>query len=183
MATSAPTTMIPSLMSGLSALKAKTKWWRCRWDGERLNHLLIAGHIALGGRLTVATVCACQGVRTPILQLSAMQEGDYTFQLTVTDSAGQQDTAQVTVIVQPGNYFWLLLALLSPVLTPGCLAGSFRLCVLSQYSSFTLRCTLYKYTCRISAPATILLLNILYSLTYLMCMCQFDLSEIAGAAV
>lgn len=54
---------------------------------------------------TVTTVCACQGVRTPILQLSAMQEGDYTFQLTVTDSAGQQDTAQVTVIVQPGNYF------------------------------------------------------------------------------
>lgn len=55
--------------------------------------------------LTVATVCAFQGVRTPILQLSAMQEGDYTFQLTVTDSAGQQDTAQVTVIVQPGNCF------------------------------------------------------------------------------
>lgn len=43
-----------------------------------------------------------QGVRTPILQLSALQEGDYTFQLTVTDSAGQQDTAKVTVIVQPG---------------------------------------------------------------------------------
>uniref|UniRef100_A0A3B3QLR6 KIAA0319-like n=1 Tax=Paramormyrops kingsleyae TaxID=1676925 RepID=A0A3B3QLR6_9TELE len=32
-----------------------------------------------------------------------MQEGDYTFQLTVTDSAGQQDTVQVTVIVQPEN--------------------------------------------------------------------------------
>uniref|UniRef100_A0A7N9AWZ2 KIAA0319-like n=1 Tax=Mastacembelus armatus TaxID=205130 RepID=A0A7N9AWZ2_9TELE len=46
-------------------------------------------------------VVEMQGVRTPILQLSAMQEGDYTFQLTVTDSAGQQDTAQVTVIVQP----------------------------------------------------------------------------------
>ncbi|XP_013887360.1 dyslexia-associated protein KIAA0319-like protein [Austrofundulus limnaeus] len=44
-----------------------------------------------------------QGVRTPTLQLSAMQEGDYTFQLTVTDSAGQQDTSKVTVIVQPEN--------------------------------------------------------------------------------
>lgn len=88
--------------------------------------------------LTVATVCACQGVRTPILQLSAMQEGDYTFQLTVTDSAGQQDTAQVTVIVQPGNNFWLLLALLSLVLIPGWLASSFRLCVLSQYSMLSL---------------------------------------------
>lgn len=53
--------------------------------------------------LTVSTFCASQGVRTPILQLSAMQEGDYTFQLTVTDSSGQQDTAQVTVIVQPGK--------------------------------------------------------------------------------
>ncbi|XP_056153979.1 dyslexia-associated protein KIAA0319-like protein [Lampris incognitus] len=48
-------------------------------------------------------VVEMQGVRTPILQLSAMQEGDYTFQLTVTDSARQQDTAQVTVIVQPEN--------------------------------------------------------------------------------
>ena len=48
-------------------------------------------------------VASSQGVRTPILQLSAMQEGDYTFQLTVTDSSGQQETAQVTVIVQPGK--------------------------------------------------------------------------------
>ncbi|XP_051949288.1 dyslexia-associated protein KIAA0319-like protein isoform X2 [Xyrauchen texanus] len=48
-------------------------------------------------------VVEMQGVRTPSLQLSAMQEGDYTFQLTVTDSSGQQDTAQVTVIVQPEN--------------------------------------------------------------------------------
>ena len=44
-----------------------------------------------------------QGVRTPTLQLSALQEGDYTFQLTVTDTSGQQDTAKVTVIVQPGK--------------------------------------------------------------------------------
>ncbi|XP_041665595.1 dyslexia-associated protein KIAA0319-like protein [Cheilinus undulatus] len=48
-------------------------------------------------------VVEMQGVRTPILQLSAMQEGDYTFQLTVTDSSGQQDTAKVTVFVQPEN--------------------------------------------------------------------------------
>ncbi|XP_029369401.1 dyslexia-associated protein KIAA0319-like protein isoform X2 [Echeneis naucrates] len=48
-------------------------------------------------------VVEMQGVRTPTLQLSAMQEGDYTFQLTVTDSSGQHDTAQVTVIVQPEN--------------------------------------------------------------------------------
>lgn len=48
-------------------------------------------------------VVEMQGVRTPFLQLSSMQEGDYTFKLTVTDSSGQQGTAQVTVIVQPEN--------------------------------------------------------------------------------
>ncbi|XP_060061853.1 dyslexia-associated protein KIAA0319-like protein homolog isoform X2 [Erinaceus europaeus] len=48
-------------------------------------------------------VVEMQGVRTPTLQLSAMQEGDYTYQLTVTDTIGQQSTAQVTVIVQPEN--------------------------------------------------------------------------------
>uniref|UniRef100_A0A8C6SV55 Si:ch211-193k19.1 n=1 Tax=Neogobius melanostomus TaxID=47308 RepID=A0A8C6SV55_9GOBI len=48
-------------------------------------------------------VVEMQGVRTPFLQLNSMQEGDYTFKLTVTDSSGQQNTAQVTVIVQPEN--------------------------------------------------------------------------------
>uniref|UniRef100_A0A4X1VMH2 KIAA0319 n=1 Tax=Sus scrofa TaxID=9823 RepID=A0A4X1VMH2_PIG len=44
---------------------------------------------------------AMQGVETPYLHLSAMEEGDYTFQLIVTDSSRQQSTAVVTVIVQP----------------------------------------------------------------------------------
>ncbi|XP_007439484.1 dyslexia-associated protein KIAA0319-like protein homolog [Python bivittatus] len=48
-------------------------------------------------------VAEMQGVRTSTLQLSAMREGDYTYQLTVTDSAGHQSTAEVTVIVQPEN--------------------------------------------------------------------------------
>ncbi|XP_072103369.1 dyslexia-associated protein KIAA0319-like protein [Mobula birostris] len=48
-------------------------------------------------------VVEMQGVRTPLLQLSAMQEGDYIFQLTVTDSVGHQATAEVMVIVQPEN--------------------------------------------------------------------------------
>uniref|UniRef100_A0A8D2Q398 KIAA0319 like n=1 Tax=Varanus komodoensis TaxID=61221 RepID=A0A8D2Q398_VARKO len=48
-------------------------------------------------------VVEMQGVRTSTLQLSAMREGDYTYQLTVTDSAGHQSTAEVTVIVQPEN--------------------------------------------------------------------------------
>ncbi|XP_032901087.1 dyslexia-associated protein KIAA0319-like protein homolog isoform X2 [Amblyraja radiata] len=48
-------------------------------------------------------VVEMQGVRTSSLQLSAMQEGDYIFQLTVTDSLGHQATAEVMVIVQPEN--------------------------------------------------------------------------------
>uniref|UniRef100_UPI00398E7F07 dyslexia-associated protein KIAA0319-like protein isoform X2 n=1 Tax=Pristiophorus japonicus TaxID=55135 RepID=UPI00398E7F07 len=48
-------------------------------------------------------VVEMQGVRTTSLQLSAMQEGDYIFQLTVMDSAGHQATAEVMVIVQPEN--------------------------------------------------------------------------------
>ncbi|XP_032103511.1 dyslexia-associated protein KIAA0319 homolog isoform X4 [Sapajus apella] len=46
---------------------------------------------------------AMQGVQTPYLHLSAMQEGYYTFQLMVTDSSRQQSTAVVTVIVLPEN--------------------------------------------------------------------------------
>uniref|UniRef100_U3DDH9 KIAA0319 n=1 Tax=Callithrix jacchus TaxID=9483 RepID=U3DDH9_CALJA len=46
---------------------------------------------------------AMQGVQTPFLHLSAMQEGDYTFRLMVTDSSRQQSTAVVTVIVLPEN--------------------------------------------------------------------------------
>ncbi|CAL9690918.1 unnamed protein product [Knipowitschia caucasica] len=48
-------------------------------------------------------VVEMQGVRSPFLQVSSLEEGDYTFKLTVTDSSGQQDSAQVTVIVQPEN--------------------------------------------------------------------------------
>uniref|UniRef100_A0A8C0GN72 KIAA0319 like n=1 Tax=Chelonoidis abingdonii TaxID=106734 RepID=A0A8C0GN72_CHEAB len=62
----------------------------------------------LKGPLREEKVSTDTGVRTPILQLSAMQEGDYTYQLTVTDSAGQQSTAEVTVIVQPGKFPLLL---------------------------------------------------------------------------
>lgn len=43
-----------------------------------------------------------------------MQEGDYTYQLIVTDSAGHQSTAEVTVIVQPGKLPSAALATASP---------------------------------------------------------------------
>nr|CAB3258576.1 dyslexia-associated protein KIAA0319-like protein [Phallusia mammillata] len=42
-----------------------------------------------------------QGARSKCLELSNLEVGEYTFQLTVTDEAGQFDTAKVTVLVQP----------------------------------------------------------------------------------
>uniref|UniRef100_A0A8I5ZUN7 KIAA0319 homolog n=1 Tax=Rattus norvegicus TaxID=10116 RepID=A0A8I5ZUN7_RAT len=44
-----------------------------------------------------------QGAQTPYLHLSELQEGEYTFQLMVTDSSGQQSTALVTLTVQAEN--------------------------------------------------------------------------------
>ncbi|EGV94310.1 Uncharacterized protein KIAA0319 [Cricetulus griseus] len=44
-----------------------------------------------------------QATQTPYLHLSEMQEGEYMFQLMVTDSSGQQSTAMVAVIVQAEN--------------------------------------------------------------------------------
>ncbi|KAL4617096.1 dyslexia-associated protein KIAA0319-like [Arapaima gigas] len=42
-----------------------------------------------------------QDTRTPHLQLSDLHEGVYTFQLTVTDSVGQQASSTASVIVEP----------------------------------------------------------------------------------
>ncbi|KAI7806175.1 dyslexia-associated protein KIAA0319 isoform X1 [Triplophysa rosa] len=44
-----------------------------------------------------------QGVRSPYLQLSDLQEGQYTFQLTVTDTRGQQDSDTISVTLLPAN--------------------------------------------------------------------------------
>ncbi|XP_046702970.1 dyslexia-associated protein KIAA0319 isoform X2 [Silurus meridionalis] len=44
-----------------------------------------------------------QGARSQVLQLSDLQEGQYIFQLTVTDSIGQQDSDTVTVTVLADN--------------------------------------------------------------------------------
>lgn len=41
-----------------------------------------------------------QGVRTPFLHLQNLQQGDYTFTLKVTDTAGHSSTADVHVIVK-----------------------------------------------------------------------------------
>ncbi|XP_072536186.1 dyslexia-associated protein KIAA0319 [Salminus brasiliensis] len=50
-----------------------------------------------------AKAATMQGIRSPTLQLSELQEGQYSFQLTVTDSSGQQDSDTVVVTVLPEN--------------------------------------------------------------------------------
>ncbi|XP_066538616.1 dyslexia-associated protein KIAA0319 isoform X2 [Hoplias malabaricus] len=50
-----------------------------------------------------AKAATMQGRRSPSLQLSDLQEGQYTFQLTVTDSSGQQDSDTASVTVLPAN--------------------------------------------------------------------------------
>jgi len=42
-----------------------------------------------------------EGARTPILHVTHMVEGEYTFQLLVTDTSDQTDTATVKIIVRP----------------------------------------------------------------------------------
>uniref|UniRef100_A0A4W4HBZ8 PKD/Chitinase domain-containing protein n=1 Tax=Electrophorus electricus TaxID=8005 RepID=A0A4W4HBZ8_ELEEL len=48
-------------------------------------------------------LCLSQGVRSPALQLSDLQEGHYSIQLTVTDSSGQQNSDTVSLNVLPEN--------------------------------------------------------------------------------
>ena len=53
-----------------------------------------------------------QGVRSSVLHLNNLEEGDYVFTLKVTDTSGQTATADVHVYVKPGqllhNSFWNL---------------------------------------------------------------------------
>uniref|UniRef100_A0A1I8IRZ5 PKD domain-containing protein n=1 Tax=Macrostomum lignano TaxID=282301 RepID=A0A1I8IRZ5_9PLAT len=59
-----------------------------------------------------------QGVHTPVLHLSGLVEGDYAFELTVTDARGQTDSATVNVLVKrrPKNALPVV-TLLPPELT------------------------------------------------------------------
>ncbi|KAL6489059.1 hypothetical protein MHYP_G00028000 [Metynnis hypsauchen] len=50
-----------------------------------------------------AKAATMQGIRSPALQLSDLQEGQYSFQLIVTDSSGQEDSDTVLVTVLPEN--------------------------------------------------------------------------------
>lgn len=67
---------------------------------SRDDHMIVNYEWSLSAD-SKSKVVVMQGMQSPCLQLSAMQEGDYTFQLTVTDSSGQRSSAEVTVLVQP----------------------------------------------------------------------------------
>lgn len=43
------------------------------------------------------------GTTTPILHLHHLAEGHYTFVLTVTDTIGQTDSSEISVVVEPGE--------------------------------------------------------------------------------
>ncbi|KAM4027057.1 dyslexia-associated protein KIAA0319 homolog [Anomaloglossus baeobatrachus] len=62
------------------------------------DHQIISYEWSLSPSST-GKVMAMKGVHSPYLQATAMEAGEYNFQLTVTDSSNQQSTAQVTVIV------------------------------------------------------------------------------------
>ncbi|XP_073422232.1 dyslexia-associated protein KIAA0319 homolog [Dendrobates tinctorius] len=66
------------------------------------DHRIISYEWSLSPSST-GKVMAMQGVHSPYLQATAIQAGEYNFELTVTDSSNQQSTAQVTVIVHPEN--------------------------------------------------------------------------------
>ena len=47
-----------------------------------------------------------QGVHSPFLHLSGLKEGGYQFKLTVTDTKGQTDSVEVSVVVIAGWLVW-----------------------------------------------------------------------------
>ncbi|XP_016287233.1 dyslexia-associated protein KIAA0319 homolog isoform X1 [Monodelphis domestica] len=66
------------------------------------DHQIISYEWSLSQRSKSKEV-VMQGEKTPYLQLSGMKEGDYIFQLTITDSLRQQSTTEVNVRVQTEN--------------------------------------------------------------------------------
>ena len=51
----------------------------------------------------MTTITIFQGIRNKTVHVSKLDVGIYQFELTVTDAAGQTDSATVTVAVQEGN--------------------------------------------------------------------------------
>ncbi|KAG8571510.1 hypothetical protein GDO81_011674 [Engystomops pustulosus] len=66
------------------------------------DHQIISYEWSLSPSST-GKLMSMKGVHSPYIQATALQAGEYIFQLTVTDSSNQQSTAYTTVIVQPEN--------------------------------------------------------------------------------
>ncbi|XP_050986410.1 dyslexia-associated protein KIAA0319 isoform X2 [Labeo rohita] len=75
-----------------------TLWGNYSMDDHAITSYLWTLHPS-----SLAQNITMQDVRSPFLQLSDLQEGRYVFQLTVTDSRGQQDSDTVSVTVLPAN--------------------------------------------------------------------------------
>ena len=59
--------------------------------------------------LILSFVVYFQGTRAPVLKLSNLELGDYTFKLTVTDDFGNYAASKVHVFVKSGNQQLMLL--------------------------------------------------------------------------
>ncbi|KAK1794616.1 hypothetical protein P4O66_001338 [Electrophorus voltai] len=73
------------------------------WGNQSTDDHAITSYLWSLHPSTSAKEATMQGVRSPALQLSDLQEGHYSFQLTVTDSSGQQNSDTVSLNVLPEN--------------------------------------------------------------------------------
>ncbi|XP_060725815.1 dyslexia-associated protein KIAA0319 [Tachysurus vachellii] len=73
------------------------------WANQSRDDHSISGFLWSLQPSSPAKSATMQDARSPALELSDLQEGQYTFQLTVTDSSGQQDSDTVSVTVLGEN--------------------------------------------------------------------------------
>ncbi|KAI4873982.1 hypothetical protein NFI96_032060, partial [Prochilodus magdalenae] len=73
------------------------------WANQSTDDHAITSYLWSLHPSSAAKAATMQGIRSPALQLSDLQEGQYSFQLTVTDSSGQQDSDTVLVTVLSEN--------------------------------------------------------------------------------
>ncbi|KAG9276145.1 dyslexia-associated protein [Astyanax mexicanus] len=73
------------------------------WANQSTDDLAITGYLWSLQSSSSAKAATMRGIRSLALQLSELQEGQYTFLLTVTDSSSQQDSDTVVVTVLPEN--------------------------------------------------------------------------------
>ncbi|XP_076827673.1 dyslexia-associated protein KIAA0319 isoform X2 [Brachyhypopomus gauderio] len=73
------------------------------WGNQSSDDHVISSYLWSLHPSSPSNAVTMQGVRSPALELSDLQEGHYSFQLTVTDSSGQRDSDTVSLSVLPEN--------------------------------------------------------------------------------